>query len=547
MTSRSHSKRLLQIRLAVGLSFLLGLPNQVQSELVTLQIEPQPFPDPSSVSVIVDAGLLGSDEVQSTLSGEIVVELLPTALQPTSAQIVDFRGVVDEAIDFQVGGGFFPRVTVTSDPGEVSVRMVEPGPAATIENGEFTQAGNAVGFAGVVRTSVQPEPIDLGEEAPQVIDLTDIAITQDRHQVTLAGGLQTTVSIPFEVGFLQLNVDIDVDGSLASQGPIPPAVYTLLSSADETSSFGDAAGWLRNGTPATNSLPLADDDVQFTGGASLDAAHLLQLDSTQYAANQVVTEGIVRLRDGQLTTKAIRFEDNSRLTLDATASLEGETIRVEGNGTLEVQGNATSLIIDGGAAVVGAGQFDALTVESEATLLLAPSATMQVQNALTLNEATISLQTEGELVEIGRKTIALAGQLLVDSPQILINDTLQEASPLLLDPTRGVFGLLEINPGNAANSSIVLFSSQAEPGDSDGSGSVDFSDFLTLSATFGQMGDWSQGDFDGNQFVDFADFLLLSANFGSTTIAVPEPMSKSFSAFAALLVGIRLRRRTTRR
>lgn len=63
-------------------------------------------------------------------------------------------------------------------------------------------------------------------------------------------------------------------------------------------------------------------------------------------------------------------------------------------------------------------------------------------------------------------------------------------------------------------------------GDADLDGSVQFSDFLALSAGFGMEGGWAEGDFDGNGEVAFSDFLALSANFGqtaATTSAVPEP------------------------
>ena len=64
------------------------------------------------------------------------------------------------------------------------------------------------------------------------------------------------------------------------------------------------------------------------------------------------------------------------------------------------------------------------------------------------------------------------------------------------------------------------------PGDADGDGTVQFADFLTLSARFGEEGTYTQGDFDCNGTLGFSDFLILSANFGQsggTAAAVPEP------------------------
>lgn len=71
------------------------------------------------------------------------------------------------------------------------------------------------------------------------------------------------------------------------------------------------------------------------------------------------------------------------------------------------------------------------------------------------------------------------------------------------------------------------------PGDLDGNGMVDFTDFLTLSQNFGlETTNTFDGDIDQNGIVDFEDFVTLSGNFGQSigpppnAIAmVPEPKS----------------------
>lgn len=65
------------------------------------------------------------------------------------------------------------------------------------------------------------------------------------------------------------------------------------------------------------------------------------------------------------------------------------------------------------------------------------------------------------------------------------------------------------------------------PGDADLNGIVDFTDFLALSASFGQEAGWVAGDFDGDSLVGFSDFLLLSDNFGGANRIqpVPEPIA----------------------
>ena len=79
-------------------------------------------------------------------------------------------------------------------------------------------------------------------------------------------------------------------------------------------------------------------------------------------------------------------------------------------------------------------------------------------------------------------------------------------------------------------------------GDLDGNGSVEFADFLVLSANFGTRVDsYTQGDIDCEGEVAFADFLVLSANFGQSaadTAAVPEPtcLGLAWLAVASMLL-----------
>ncbi len=69
------------------------------------------------------------------------------------------------------------------------------------------------------------------------------------------------------------------------------------------------------------------------------------------------------------------------------------------------------------------------------------------------------------------------------------------------------------------------------PGDLDGNGEIEFSDFLTLSGNFGMSpAVYIDGDFDLDSEVGFTDYLILAGNFGlgfdfntDTAVAVPEP------------------------
>ena len=78
--------------------------------------------------------------------------------------------------------------------------------------------------------------------------------------------------------------------------------------------------------------------------------------------------------------------------------------------------------------------------------------------------------------------------------------------------------------------------------DIDGDGTVGFTDFLMLSAEYGQNVPFfsSRTDIDGDGQVGFSDFLILSRNYGSTAVAPqgvfgiqptnPEPVQASASS-----------------
>ena len=81
-------------------------------------------------------------------------------------------------------------------------------------------------------------------------------------------------------------------------------------------------------------------------------------------------------------------------------------------------------------------------------------------------------------------------------------------------------------------------------GDLNMDGYVNFSDFQTLSANFGQeVLSYRDGDIDGSGMVDFKDFLTLSANFGASSVssvsAVPEPSAFCLLGLAGAALGTR--------
>jgi len=101
-------------------------------------------------------------------------------------------------------------------------------------------------------------------------------------------------------------------------------------------------------------------------------------------------------------------------------------------------------------------------------------------------------------------------------------------------------------PGERIGTVYDAFNISGLVGDVNGSGEVDFADFLILSANFGTVVDQGCcGDLDGDGRVAFADFLILSGNFGEATslVAVPEPSSLAGFLLIATSLSLRMRRR----
>lgn len=80
------------------------------------------------------------------------------------------------------------------------------------------------------------------------------------------------------------------------------------------------------------------------------------------------------------------------------------------------------------------------------------------------------------------------------------------------------------------------------PGDANGDGRVDLSDFGILKDNFGQSpAARDQGDLNSDGRVDLSDFGVLKDNFGTGGTAVPEPCARSLAALAAMgMFGLRL-------
>ena len=94
---------------------------------------------------------------------------------------------------------------------------------------------------------------------------------------------------------------------------------------------------------------------------------------------------------------------------------------------------------------------------------------------------------------------------------------------------------------------LVTSLGEYTPGDTNLDRNVDFTDFLALSAGFGNEGGWADGDLNGDGTVSFSDFLILSTNFGpngQAVASVPEATGSTLCVLGLVAITTIRRRRT---
>lgn len=115
----------------------------------------------------------------------------------------------------------------------------------------------------------------------------------------------------------------------------------------------------------------------------------------------------------------------------------------------------------------------------------------------------------------------------------------------------GAVDILDANctPNSELDALLAGLNPPSLRGDGNGSGTVDFNDFLIVSANFNQSGVFTEGDFDKDGMVGFSDFLIVSGSFNQSGVAaaVPEPNALALLGIGGLVLAARRKRVGTRK
>jgi hypothetical protein len=190
--------------------------------------------------------------------------------------------------------------------------------------------------------------------------------------------------------------------------------------------------------------------------------------------------------------------------------------------------------------------FETLQIDLDSTGVFAFDAAERYAPEFSAGDTIDDLRLMGE-----NYAIALYGALVDPLPGDFIRDGILNATDIdLLSAAVGSDDLIfDLNVDGAVDQLDrgvwITDLKNTLVGDADLNRRVEFADFLTMAAWFGQPGGWAAGDFDGDAFVGFPDFLALAANFGTsveTAVAVPEPALATWAALAFIVAWRRRRR-----
>ena len=347
------------------------------------------------------------------------------------------------------------------------------------------------------------------------------------------------------------------------------------SATTDSARWGDFRSWSAPGIPAI------DWYTNVRNNTGTPQIALVDEDST---VGSFVSAGSEDAPDGTMTTV---IAEGKTLTLFASAILlEGSTIHLEegaklaplavevrggtisGTGTVEGEVLSQGTLIPGGVDSIGTlifpGSLDQLSRGTMRFEIGDNSDPQNIQYDQVMVEGAISvggrleISTTDDYMELGSGerellTIITAERGILEEFSALSFNDVELTDRYRVSTDRSSFRD-HVEDGQfvtlsyPARESVAIENYQAEAGDVDGNGVVEFEDFIILSTNFNTEQDWTGGDFTGDGVVTFGDFLQLSTNYqgiSGNAQSVPEP-NASMLICVGFVVALGARRRRSR-
>ncbi len=318
-----------------------------------------------------------------------------------------------------------------------------------------------------------------------------------------------------------------------------------------------AIDWYANVRNQTDAPQIANVEEDSTIGTFVSSANVDNPDATMTTvikADKTLTLfGSAILQDGA----TIHLEDGATLS-PLAVELRGGSL--SGSGVVEGEVLSQGQLIPGGKGEIGTLTFPgSLDQLSRGTTEIDISADghdqIVVEGAMSVN-GKLHLSTSDDYVQPAAgetdsfTVITTENGILEAFDEVVFNGVLMEGEYLLSSDRTSFRDHIEdgqfVSLTYPSRESVQIDNYQAEPGDVDGNGVVEFEDFIILSTNFGTNQPWTGGDFDGDGLVAFADFLKVSTNFQGIAPgaqSVPEPSCGPLLCLGMfLMLGSRRRR-----
>lgn len=349
------------------------------------------------------------------------------------------------------------------------------------------------------------------------------------------------------------------------------------------STWNDPNNWTRNGVVDTGFSN--HDTVEFLPGASpnVNLQTARTVSAIQFRGSYELTGPALQVLSGNVTVDA---GVTASFSGDLSAETINRSIRKWGQGRFQLNGatqhvaaiegtfggnaSVNSITVYTGATVAPGSGIGTLNVRQQydqqagthLEIELGGTQPGSTHDQVTLDSSsTATLAGDLDLLTVNGYTLSVRGTVdnfvVIDGGQVSGNfdDITYDGSSLVpfggVDPN----GDFRSHAGDGlfqsiaySNDKVVFQNYLALPGDADGNGFVDASDFNVWNANkFTSGTDWTTGDFDGSGTTDVSDFILWNQfKFSAASLAIvpePTPLAMLWSALGMLAMGSRWARR----